>query len=105
MPAILAEVVALRMRCEDQAALFETNVAASVQAEVGVQLDALMAENAQLLRTKADLEQRNETLGQACALSRTILSWESDDSYSETRDRFVHENISQQSAAKSGCGS
>ena len=92
MQAMLAEVVALRTQCEDQAALLETSrreaiESASVQAEVGVQLDSLLAENAQLLRAKTELEAQNEALGQACALGDTVLSWESDDSDSEAQER------------------
>ena len=92
MQAMLAEVVALRTQCEEQAALLDTSrheasKAAAVQAEVGVQLDTLLAENAQLLRAKTELERHNEALSQACALGDTVFSWESDDTDSE-REAF-----------------
>ena len=63
---------------------------ASVQAEVGVQLDSLLAENAQLLRAKTELEQQNEALGQAYALGDTDTSWESEGSESEAQERLVN---------------
>ena len=95
MQAMLAEVAALRLQCEDQAALLETSrreaiESASVQAEVGVQMESLLAENAQLLRAKAELEQQNEALGQACALGDTVLSWESEESESEAQESLVN---------------
>ena len=93
MQAMLAEVVALRAQCEEQAALLDTSrheasKAATVQAEVNIQLDTLLAENAQLLRAKTDLERQNEALNQACALGDTVFSWESDDTGSESREAF-----------------
>ena len=95
MQAMLAEVGALRAQCEEQAALLETSrreaiESASVQAEVGVQLDSLLAENAQLLRAKTELEQQNEALGQAYALGDTVTSWESEGSESEAQERLVN---------------
>ena len=95
MQAMLAEVGALRAQCEEQAALLETSrreaiESASVQAEVGVQLDSLLAENAQLLRAKTELEQQNEALGQAYALGDTVTSWESEGSESEAQESLVN---------------
>jgi len=93
MQAMLVEVVALRTQCEEQAALLDTSrheasKAATVQAEVNIQLDTLLAENAQLLCAKTELERRNEALNQACALGDTVFSWQSDDTDSESREAF-----------------